>query len=97
MTDRVKRALANANDAAAVDGHCGICGTELIRPESITAGRCAECQLTTGGADDPERRVLASVKSNLGPRLEGGGVVTRPCQVAVAEVAGDERLIGGPL
>ena len=30
-----------------VDLRCGVCGTELIRPESVERGQCAECHLIT--------------------------------------------------
>lgn len=33
---------------------CGICNQELVRPESVAAGLCAECQLTTGGQTDDQ-------------------------------------------
>jgi hypothetical protein len=50
MTHRVKLALANAKGLAQADDRCGACGTALTRPESVTAGLCAECQMTVGGA-----------------------------------------------
>jgi putative DNA primase/helicase len=50
MTDRVKLALANARSGIPADTACGVCGTELTRPESVTAGLCAECQLAAGAA-----------------------------------------------
>lgn len=50
MTDRVKRALANAKGANQTGTGCGICGAELTRSDSVRAGLCSECQLTTGGA-----------------------------------------------
>ena len=51
MTDRVRLALAKARRGGnSPDTACDVCRVELIRPESITAGLCAECQVTTGGA-----------------------------------------------
>jgi hypothetical protein len=50
MTDRVKAALAKARSGIPADTACGVCSVELTRPESLTAGLCVECQLTTGGA-----------------------------------------------
>jgi hypothetical protein len=50
QTDRVKLALATAEQSTADTNQCGVCSAELIRPTSVSAGLCTECQLTAGGA-----------------------------------------------
>jgi hypothetical protein len=46
MTDRVKLALTNASSSVDDEAPCGGCTTQLINPDSIAAGLCAECRLT---------------------------------------------------